>query len=58
MEQYDQIEAPDAKGFALFRRVRDGKTSRAPVRWFKKDGDVMVPKSRTKAIRLQMLDWE
>ena len=58
MEQYDQIEAPDAKGFALFRRVSDGKTARVPVRWFKKDGDGMVPRSRTKAIRLQMLDWE
>jgi hypothetical protein len=58
MEQYDQIEAPDAKGFALFRRVRDGKTARVPVRWFKKDGDGMVPRSRTKAIRLRMLDWE
>ena len=60
MDKYDQIETADEKGYALFRRVSDGKTSRAPVRWFKKDGDGdgMVPRSRTKAIRLRMLDWE
>ena len=58
MDKYDQIETADERGYALFRRVSDGKTARAPVRWFKKDGDGMVPRSRTKAIRLQMLDWE
>lgn len=60
MDKYDQITTADEKGYALFRRVSDGKTSRVPVRWFKKDGDGdgMVPRSRTKAIRLGMLDWE
>lgn len=38
MDKYDQIETADEKGYALFRRVSDGKTARVPVRWFKKDG--------------------
>ena len=60
MEQYDQIEAPDAKGFALFRRVRDGKTAQVKAAWFKPapDGNGMIPRSRVKAVRLAMLDWE
>ena len=58
MDKYDQIETADEKGYALFRRVSDGKTARVPVRWFKKDGDGMVPRSRTKALRMAMLDWE
>ena len=58
MDKYDQITNADEKGYALFRRVSDGKTSRVPVRWFKKDGDGMVPRSRTKALRMAMLNWE
>ena len=58
MDKYDQIETADERGYALFRRVSDGKTSRAPVRWFKKDGEGTVPRSRVKAIRLDGLDWE
>ena len=58
MDKYDQIETADERGYALFRRVSDGKTARVPVRWFKTDGDGMVPRSRVKAIRLYLLDWE
>ena len=56
MDKYDQITTADEKGYALFRRVSDGKTARVPVRWFKKDGDVMVPRSRVKEIRLDGLN--
>ena len=60
MEKYDILTTPDDKGCALYRRVRDGKTARVKTSWFKKspDGDGFVPKSRTKAIRLGMQDWE
>ena len=60
MDKYDQIETADDKGCALYRRVRDGKNARVKTSWFKKslDGDGLVPRSRTKAIRLGMLDWE
>ena len=34
MEQYDQIETADEKGYALLRRVRDGKTAQVKAAWF------------------------
>lgn len=60
MEKYDILTTPDDKGCALYRRVLDGKTARVKTSWFKKspDGDGFVPKSRTKALRMAMLDWE
>jgi hypothetical protein len=60
MEKYDILTTPDDKGCALYRRVRDGKTAQVKTSWFKAapDGNGLVPRSRTKAIRLGILDWE
>lgn len=60
MPKYKIIGEPDEKGFAKYRRARDGKCAIAKTSWFKKlpDGDELVPKSRTKALKLGMLDWE
>ena len=60
MDKYDQIETADERGYALFRRVRDGKTAQVKAAWFKPapDGNGMIPRSRVKAVRLAMVYWE
>ena len=59
MEKYVILIEEDAAGFATVKRVRDGKTARVKFAWLKAVGGVdYVPRSRTKAIRLAMLDWE
>ena len=59
-ERYDALTTPNETGYALYRRVSDGRAARAKASWFRPapDGDGLVPRSRVKAIRLELLDWE
>ena len=61
MEKYAKIGDMDKQGRAMFKRERDGKTCLAKVSWFKIDpagSGSFIPRSRTKALRMAMLDWE
>ena len=60
IDRYEILDEPDERGYVTVKRLADGKTATAKTTWFKKspDGDGLVPRSRTKAIRLGMLDWE
>jgi len=59
-ERYDALTAPNETGYAVYRRVRDGRAARAKASWFRPapDGEGLVPRSRVKAIRLNFLNWE
>ena len=59
-ERYDALTAPNETGYAVYRRVSDGRTARAKASWFKPapGNDGVIPRSRVKAIRLDGLDWE
>lgn len=58
-DKYDLITAPSEQGYALFRRVADGKIALVKTSWFKPspDGDGLVPSSRIKALRLSCMEW-
>lgn len=59
MDKYTILIEADETGFATVKRISDGKSARVKVAWMKPiGGGDCVPRSRTKAIRLQMLDWE
>ena len=60
MEKYTILIDADEDGYVTAKRVRDGKTARVKASWLKLfgGGDYYVPKSRTRAIRLGMMDWE
>ena len=59
-DKYDLITAPSEQGYATYRRVSDGKVTLVKTSWFKPspDGDGLVPASRTKALRLDGMEWE
>jgi len=61
MEKYAKTGDMDKHGLAMFKRERDGKTCLVKVSWFKIDpagSGSFIPRSRTKALRMAMLDWE
>lgn len=59
MEKYTIIVPEDESGYAMVKRVKDGKKARAKFAWLKSIGDGdYVPRSRTKDLRLQNLNWE
>ena len=59
LDKYDLITAPSEQGYATYRRVSDGKIALVKTSWFKQspDGDGLVPSSRTKAVRLSVMEW-
>ena len=59
MEKYTVALETDESGLATVKRVRDGKTARCKMSWLRAIGNGdYVPKSRTKALRVDGLDWE
>ena len=61
MEKYAKIGDMDKQGRAMFKRERDGKTCLVKLSWFKIDpagSGSFIPRSRTKALHMAMLDWE
>ena len=60
IERYDMVEAPNEYGIARYQRRRDGKTAMVKTTWFKTApcNDGAIPRSRTKAIRMLLVDWE
>jgi hypothetical protein len=57
---YKFLSQPDEKGYAAVRRLSDEKTARARISWLKPGPETgqYIPASRTKAIRLECLEWK
>ena len=64
IDRYEILDAPDKRGYVTVKRLADGKTATCKASWLKpaphplKKASPRVPRSRTKAIRMTMLDWE
>jgi hypothetical protein len=60
IDRYEILDEPDGRGYVMVKRLADGKTAQVKAAWFKPapDGNGMIPRSRVKAVRLAMLDWE
>jgi hypothetical protein len=60
-DRYTLEGEADVRGYVTAIRVADGKRARVKQAWLKRVSDISgewMPRSRTKAIRLGMLDWE
>jgi hypothetical protein len=60
-DRYTVEGEADASGYVTAIRVADGKRARVKQAWLKRVSEISsewIPRSRTKAIRLGMLDWE
>ena len=61
LDRYELLTEPDEKGYAMVKRLADGKLAPCKAAWLKAapGGELAkVPRSRTKALRMAMLDWE
>ena len=63
IDRYEILDVPDERGYVVVRRVSDGKTATCKAAWLKpaphsESPAHVMPRSRTKAIRMTMLDWE
>jgi hypothetical protein len=60
IDRYEILDEPDERGHVTVKRLADGKTAQVKAAWFKPapDGNRMIPRSRVKALRMAMLDWE
>ena len=60
-DKYELLTEPDVRGYVLVKRMADGKLAPCKAAWLKAapgDGLAKVPRSRTKALRMEMLNWE
>ena len=58
METYTVVNAPAVRGKALIKRASDGKVARCKLTWLELvSGETYQAKSKTKAIRLDGLEW-
>ncbi|HRR33939.1 MAG TPA: hypothetical protein P5026_07575 [Kiritimatiellia bacterium] len=59
MDKYTIEIKADEPGYVTARRIRDGKAARLKAAWLKPvGGGEFIPRSRTKQIRMEFLDWE
>ena len=63
IDRYEMLDEPDERGYVTVRRVADGKTATCKAAWLKpaphnESPAHVMPRSRTKALRMTMLDWE
>ena len=63
IDRYEILDEPDVRGYVTVKRLADGKVARCKASWLKpaphslKKASPRVPRSRTKALRMAMLDW-
>lgn len=55
--EYD-LTTPDADGWCVAKRRRDGLAARVRHAWFRAVEGGYVPASRVKALRLELEDWQ
>jgi len=63
IDRYEILSEPDKRGHVMARRLADGKTATCKAGWLKpvphsESPTHVMPRSRTKALRMAMLDWE
>ena len=61
LDRYELLTEPDEKGYVMVKRLADGKLAPCKATWLKVSprGELAhVPRSRTKALRMEMLNWE
>ena len=63
IDRYEILSEPDKRGYVTVKRLADGKVARCKASWLKpaphsESPTHVMPRSRTKAIRMTMLDWE
>lgn len=61
LDRYELLTEPDEKGYVMVKRLADGKLAPCKAAWLKAapTGELaQVPRSRTKALRMAMLNWE
>ena len=63
IDRYEILTEPDEKGYVMVKRLADGKTATCKAGWLKpaphsESPTHVMPRSRTKALRMAMLDWE
>ena len=63
IDRYEILDEPDQRGYAMVKRLSDGKLAPCKAAWLKpaphsESPAHVMPRSRTKAIRMTMLDWE
>lgn len=61
IDRYEILTEPDGRGYVTVKRLADGKTATCKAAWLKAapGGELAkVPRSRVKALRMAMLNWE
>jgi len=63
LDRYELLTEPDEKGYVMVKRLADGKLAPCKAAWLKpaphsESPTHVIPRSRVKAIRLYLLDWE
>ena len=63
IDRYEILSEPDKSGYVMVKRLADGRLAPCKAAWFKpaphsESPTHVMPRSRTKAIRMTMLDWE
>ena len=63
LDRYELLTEPDVRGYVMVKRLADGKRARIKLAWLKRVSHSespthVMPRSRVKALRMAMLDWE
>ena len=63
IDRYEILDEPDVRGYVMVKRLADGRLAPCKAAWFKpaphsESPTHVMPRSRTKALRMAMLDWE
>jgi hypothetical protein len=63
IDRYEILDEPDERGYVTVKRLADGKTAKCKAAWLKpvphsESQAHVMPRSRVKALRMGMLDWE
>ena len=63
IDRYEILTEPDVRGYVMVKRLADGKLAPCKAAWLKpaphsESPTHVIPRSRTKALRMEMLDWE
>ena len=63
IDRYEILDEPDQRGYVMVKRLADGRIAPCKAGWLKpaphsESPTHVMPRSRTKAIRMTMLDWE
>ena len=63
IDRYEILSEPDKRGYAMAKRLSDGKLAPCKAAWLKpaphsESPTHVMPRSRTKALRMARLDWE